>query len=248
MLKRPDGEIYYEEYGQGFPILCFAPGGARSNIEFWHRGREGAGYKADANYCDPTLDFAKEFRVIVMDQRNAGKSWAKVTRDQGWHTYNEDQIALMDHLRIERFHVMGMCIGGPFDLLMCEQYPERVTSAVLWQTIGRSPHNGGSSEIFEGWSKEVIAAQPDVKMEDLVANRDRMYRRDFVYAVSREFVKACQTPLFVLAGNDLPHPQQVSEEVAALAPNCEYWGPEWKKDLAAQRQRISAFLKKHTPN
>ena len=36
VLKRPDGGIHYEEYGQGYPILLFAPGGMRSRAEMWH--------------------------------------------------------------------------------------------------------------------------------------------------------------------------------------------------------------------
>jgi hypothetical protein len=37
MLNRPGGEICYEEFGQGFPTLLFAPGGLRSRLDNWHR-------------------------------------------------------------------------------------------------------------------------------------------------------------------------------------------------------------------
>src|ERR1039458_3584433 len=57
MFKRADVSIYYEEYGTGYPILLFAPGGMRSSIEFWANGP-----------FDPTKEFAANFRVIAMDQ------------------------------------------------------------------------------------------------------------------------------------------------------------------------------------
>ena len=35
VLKRPDGEIHYQTFGTGFPVLLFAPGGLRSRMEMW---------------------------------------------------------------------------------------------------------------------------------------------------------------------------------------------------------------------
>src|SRR3989442_10479209 len=96
--------IYYEEFGQGFPILTFAPAGLQSIIDVWN------GPSAPVN---PTTEFASSFRVIAMDQRNAGgKSRAPITAQDGWHTYAADHIALLDHLRIDRCHLYGQCIGG----------------------------------------------------------------------------------------------------------------------------------------
>ena len=57
--------LYYEEYGSGYPLLLFAPGGMRSSIDFWRRSP-----------FDPTAELAQDFRVIAMDQRNAGRSRA----------------------------------------------------------------------------------------------------------------------------------------------------------------------------
>ena len=35
ILKRPDGVIHDQTYGEGFPVLLFAPGGLRSRMEMW---------------------------------------------------------------------------------------------------------------------------------------------------------------------------------------------------------------------
>src|SRR5213593_4246666 len=63
--------IYYEEFGQGFPILTFAPAGLQSVIDVWSK---------PSAPINPTTEFATDFRVIAMDQRNAGgKSRAPIT-------------------------------------------------------------------------------------------------------------------------------------------------------------------------
>jgi pimeloyl-ACP methyl ester carboxylesterase len=100
--------ICYEEFGQGFPILTFAPAGLQSTIEVWSR---------PAAPISPTTEFAASFRVIAMDQRNAGgQSRAPITAQDGWHTYTGDHIGLLDHLGIDRCHLYGQCIGGSFIL------------------------------------------------------------------------------------------------------------------------------------
>src|SRR5579885_754611 len=96
MLKRPDAEIYYEVHGRGFPLLIFAPGGLRSQLEFWRRNPRDA--NLPAIWMNPMVDLADTFTVVALDQRNAARSTAKVAPDDGWHTFAQDHLALMDHL------------------------------------------------------------------------------------------------------------------------------------------------------
>ena len=65
---------------------------------------------------DPTKEFASDFRVIGMDQRNAGQSRAPITAADSWATYAADHVALLDHLQIKRTHIMGGCIGSSYCL------------------------------------------------------------------------------------------------------------------------------------
>ena len=90
-IEHHGAHIYYEEFGRGFPILTFAPAGLASVIDVWSQA------SAPIN---PTTEFAKDFRVIAMDQRNAGQSRAPVTAADGWDTYAADHVALLDHLGI----------------------------------------------------------------------------------------------------------------------------------------------------
>ena len=118
--------LRYEVRGDGPPILMLAPGGLRaSRIETW------------ANVpWNPVDALADRYRVIAMDQRNTGTSVGPISADDGWDTYAADQLALMDHLGIERFGVVGMCIGGAFVVKLAHTAPARVTAAVAMQPIG----------------------------------------------------------------------------------------------------------------
>src|SRR5262245_13925938 len=128
-FRHQDATIYYEEFGQGFPILTFAPAGLQSTIAVWTQPM------APLN---PITEFAGSHRVIVMDQRNAGgRSRAPITARDGWHTYTADHLAVLDHLGIERCHLYGQCIGGSFILSLVKAQPARVAAAVLAQPIGR---------------------------------------------------------------------------------------------------------------
>ena len=71
VLTTADGEIYYEEFGHGFPVLCFAPGSLRSQIPYWHGSPRDPSKPSPS--MDPTKDLAADFRIIAMDQRNAGR-------------------------------------------------------------------------------------------------------------------------------------------------------------------------------
>ncbi len=237
-FKRGDVSIYYEEYGAGFPILLFAPGGMRSGIEFWAKSP-----------FDPTRELAASFRVIAMDQRNAGKSSAPISAGDGWDTYTSDHIALLDHLGIKQCHVMGGCIGGSYSLGMIKAAPTRVAAAILQNPIGLNARNRDLFfAMFDGWAQALKPQHREVDDAALRNFRDRMYGTDFVFNVSRDFVRSCKTPMLILCGNDDYHPMETSKEIAALAPNAELV-EHWKTPdlIGATVKRVRDFLISHTP-
>lgn len=93
LLERYGLSLYYEDSGSGYPVLLLAPGSFQSSIDWWHE---------EYRETDPTSYLANDFRLIAMDQRNAGRSRALITAADGWHNFTEDHIALLDHLGIER--------------------------------------------------------------------------------------------------------------------------------------------------
>jgi pimeloyl-ACP methyl ester carboxylesterase len=239
-FQHHNATIYYEEFGQGFPILTFAPAGLQSVIDVWNRP------SAPVN---PTTEFATHFRVIAMDQRNAGgKSYAPITAQDGWHSYAADHIALLDHLRIDQCHLYGQCIGGPFIMSLLQAQPQRIACAVIAQPIGRvGAMPPTRSANFEAWVK-TLKDRPDATEQVLEAFYQNLYGPGFAYSVDRAFVASCQTPCLVLAGNDAAHPFAIAEEMAKLLPNGEFI-PEWKEGaaLVTATARMKQFLLEHTP-
>jgi pimeloyl-ACP methyl ester carboxylesterase len=235
-LLHGDTTLHYEVHGNGYPVLLLAPGGMRSSIPYWER-----------QPFHPVRELAGEFQVIAMDQRNAGQSSGPVGESDGWNTYAEDQLALLDHLEIDRCHLYGGCIGGAFALRLIATLPARVNAAVLQQPIGLSGDNRGAfHDLFDSWAAELVPRRPDVDAAALAGMRKNLYDGDFVFSVSREEVARCPAPLLVLRGNDVYHPSSISEEIARIAPEAEII-QSWREGEARGDaiSRVRAFLAAH---
>jgi pimeloyl-ACP methyl ester carboxylesterase len=169
-----------------------------------------------------------------MDQRNAsgGESTGPIPVDDPWGAFADDQLGLMDHLGTRQFFFMGYCIGGPFAMKLMERAPQRVVAAVLCQPVGHRPenpdymYNSGKNV----WAKEFRERRADVPMETIEKYLHNLYRLrpDFVYSVSRDFARTCQTPMLVLPDDVAAHPLQTSIDIASLCPNAEITVFPWK--------------------
>ena len=236
LFERDGARIYYEQHGTGFPVLLFAPGGMRSAIPFW----EGSPF-------NPIVALSAHFRVIAMDQRNAGRSTAPISGEHGWHTYTADHLALLDHLDVERTHVMGGCIGGPYCLGLMRATAGRVASAVLQQSIGLDDNRQLFYEMFQTWADAIAADHPEADTGAWESFRSNMYDGDFDFNVGREFVRNRDVPMLVLMGDDAYHPQRTSREIAQLAPHATLV-EQWKSpDQDGTVAMVIEFLKSHTP-
>lgn len=123
-IERPDGaSIYYEVRGHGFPLLLFAPGGINSQVSFWARSA-----------INP-FEFADEFMVIGMDQRNAEHSPAPLAAPS-WGDHAADQRAVLDAVGVERALLWGGCIGVAYVLRFIQEAPDRVAGAVGQDPVG----------------------------------------------------------------------------------------------------------------
>jgi pimeloyl-ACP methyl ester carboxylesterase len=230
--------IWYTDQGAGFPMLTLAPGGMRSSVSLWQ-----------AAAINPLTAFAGRYRLIAMDQRNAGQSAGPLEAGDPWGAYAGDQLAVMDQLGIDRFLVFGCCIGGPFILKLCELAPERVVAAVLEQPVGIIAAN---RELFDGiwkqWAEQLMSRPGAPGRAAIEAFATTMWARDFAVSVTRDQVRSFRTPMLVLPGTDDYHPTETGREIAALAPAAELLEP-WKdpEHLPAATEAVRRFLRDHTP-
>src|SRR6476619_6363346 len=160
--------IHYEEAGSGFPLLLIAGGGLNSSIA------------ALANPFNPIDEFKGDYRCIAADLRNAnaGQSTGPLEIDRPWDSFTDDQIGLMDHLRIDKFMVMGFCIGGPLIWNLLERAPARIVATVLAQPSGfreEAPTLMFDTNI-QGWGSEYVKRHPEVTMAQVEAFLTKMYK------------------------------------------------------------------------
>jgi len=244
--ERGDVRIHYEETGAGFPLLVIPGGGLNSTI---------AGL-ATSHPFNPMEEFKGEYRVISADLRNAngGQSSGPLEVDRPWDSYTDDHIGLMNHLGISEFMVLGFCIGGPFIWNLLKRERGRVVAAVLAQPSGSRPE---MRDLFydnniKGWGPGLCEGRPDITMATVDAFLNKMYRSnpDFVFTVTRDFVRDCQTPILVLPDDVPAHPYAVAMESVHLAPNAQVSLYPWKaskEQIPLAVRHVSTFLKANKP-
>ena len=237
--------ICYEETGSGFPLLVIAGGGLNSTM---------AGLRGPSSPFNPMEEFKAEYRCIAADLRNAngGQSTGPLEIDRPWDAYTDDHIGLMDHLRIDKFMVLGFCIGGPFIWNLLKRAPNRIVAAVLAQPSGSRPElrDHFYNNNMKSWGPPLTAKRPEITMETVDKFLTRMYRTDpdFVFTVTRDFVRNCQTPVLILPDDVPSHPYAVAMESAMLAPKGEVSMFPWKEPkerIPLAVRQIRSFLRAH---
>jgi len=243
--EKGDVRIHYEEAGSGFPLLVIPGGGLNSTV---------AGLATHP--FNPIEEFKGEYRVITADLRNAkgGQSTGPLETDRPWDAHTDDHVGLMDHLGIREFMVLGFCIGGPFIWNLLKRAGNRVLAAVPAQPSGFRPEMPtlGYDNNMKGWGPELCARRPEITMAMVDAFLTNMYRAraDFVYTVTRDFVRDCQTPILVLPDDVPAHPYAVAMESALLAPNAQVSLYPWKDTpdkIPLAVRHIRTFLKANRP-
>ena len=246
MYEKGDVHIHYEEAGSGFPLLVIPGGGLNSTVE---------GLKTHP--FNPLTELSNEFRVIAADLRNAkgGESTGPLETGRPWDAYTDDHLGLMGHLGIRQFMVLGFCIGGPFIWNLLKRAGDRVIAAVPVQPSGyrhEMPELSYKNNM-KGWGPELCARRSDITMaqvDTFLSNMYRGERADFVYTVSRDFVRQCQTPILILPDDVPGHPYAVALESAYLAPNAQVSLYPWKMSplqIQLALRHVRGFLRNNLP-
>ena len=246
VFEKGDVRIRYQEAGSGLPLLLIPGGGLNSTIAGLKRG-------VPFHAID---EFKGEYRCITADLRNAngGQSSGPLEIDRPWDSFTDDHLNLMDHLRIDKFMVMGFCIGGPFIWNLLRRAPDRIVAAVLAQPSGfrKEMPDLFYENNMKGWGPTLSARRPEITMAMVEAFLTRMYRinADFVFTVTRDFVRTCQTPVLILPDDIPAHPYAVAMEAAMLAPQAEVSIFPWKEPkerIPLAVRQIRSFLRAHRP-
>lgn len=160
--------LYYEVHGQGEPlVMIMGFGGSSGGWVFQRRA------------------FQKYFQVITFDNRGVGRS-DKPGGPYSIRMMAEDTIGLMDHLGIEKAHILGVSMGGYIAQELAINYPERVRKLVLGCTYARQDDTGGHTleyhrgmGLAEGCPADELGRIPIAKVlraELPLAFNSRLYR------------------------------------------------------------------------
>ena len=245
VYERGPVRITYEESGSGFPLLLIAGGGLNSTMS-----------RLITSPFNPIAEFSDEYRCIYADLRNAndGESSGPLEIDRPWDSYADDHLGLMDHLGIDKFMVLGFCIAGPFIWNLMERAPDRVVAAVPAQPVGFDPDMPDVMYdlSLRGWAQTLVERRPEITMEMADQFLTRMFRTDadFVFTVTRDFVRTCQTPVLILPDDSAAHFYGAAMEAAMLAPKAELSMFPWKVPtelIPLAVRQVRSFLQAHRP-
>ena len=238
-------KIHYEEAGSGLPLLVLPGGGLNGTI---------AGLATHA--FNPLEAFSDTHRVIALDHRNAngGQTEGPLEIERPWDGFIDDQLGLLEHLGVDRFMVMGFCIGGPMIWNLLKHACDRVIAATL---VHPSGYSSSQPDIFynnniNGWAPGFVKRRPEVTMEMVSDYLNNMYtkRSDFVFTVDRDFVRNCQTPVLILPDDVPAHPYATAMETALLAPNAQVSLYPWKENnrkIELAVRHIRGFMATNIP-
>lgn len=152
----------YDVVGSGPPLLMYAPGGFDATIDKWSTQSIYAKIKL--------LDhLPKAFSCIVFDRRECGLSSGRVERVT-WADYIAQGRGLLDHLGIDKAHLLGGCLGCSPVAAFAIAHPERVKSMVLWWPVGGAKYRLSSHQRFSDHlafvSREGLKAVVDLVEKD----------------------------------------------------------------------------------
>jgi len=131
---------YYEVKGEGPPLLMYAPGGFDAQISKW----SGLGVYKRIRLLD---HLPHHFTCILFDRRENGRSGGRVERIT-WSHYVTQGAGLLDHLHVDRAHLIGGCMGCAPVAAFAAAHPGRVRAMVLYFPVGGANYRISSHQRF----------------------------------------------------------------------------------------------------
>jgi 3-oxoadipate enol-lactonase len=154
--------IYYEVHGQGEPLVMIM--GFGGGLRGWYF---------------QTRAFKKHYRVIVFDNRGIGKS-AKATEPYTVSTMANDVLGLMDHLELDKAHVLGMSLGSLVAQEIAIEHPERVLKLILaCASIGETQEDDMHERMVKAFKVKEGPDGVDLRSVDFVEAMDTVIALSF---------------------------------------------------------------------
>ena len=191
-------KIYYEEYGQGEPLLLLH--GNSESINSFHL---------------QIPEFSKSYHVIAVDTRGQGKS----TEDGKLYTYDlfaEDMNALLEYLKLEKVNILGWSDGGNTGLIMAMKYPQRVKKLV---TMGANVFIDNT--VVDEWVfKELNKQKTELKSDTSTWAKNRIRLINLLLTEPKHTfaeLKTISNPVLVVAGEKdvikVGHTRKIAENI-----------------------------------
>jgi pimeloyl-ACP methyl ester carboxylesterase len=140
----------FEVTGQGPPLLMFSPGGFDSSLDSWRT----VGIYRRLRLVE---QLSESYSCIGFDRRESGRSGGRVERI-GWGDYVTQAVGLLDHLGIDRAHLIGGCVGCSSAVAVAVAHTDRVRSLVLYSPAGGAKYRLKQHERFAVHLAEVRAS------------------------------------------------------------------------------------------
>jgi len=164
-----DIQMYYELYGEGFPLVMIH--GLGANLDWWEPRMVG--------------ELSKRFTTVTFDNRGAGRTDVS-DRSYTIRLFADDTAGLMDALGISRAHVLGISMGGRIAQELTLDYPEKVEKLVLCSaTCGGKESVPASEEVRRMLAADRSAAARAAITEDFVRRNP-----DLVQALRQRVLRA----------------------------------------------------------
>jgi len=144
--------IDYKAEGQGEPLIMI--NGAGADKSAWR---------------SQTKEFKKYYHTITFDNRGVGKS-DKPDGPYTFKTMADDTIGLMDHLGIEKAHILGVSMGGMIAQELAINHPERVNKLILASTFARKDETSGWSQEFDEAIEAYVRSSHDKASQRRLVN------------------------------------------------------------------------------
>jgi len=235
----------YEVIGDGPPLLMYAPGGFDATIEKWRN----LGVYARIKLLE---HLPKKCRCIVFDRRECGESGGRVEAVT-WLHYAKQGKALLEHLKIDRAHLMGGCMGVSCVMAFAVAYPETTRSMVLWWPVGGAKYRIKAQERFSQHlafvrtsGLQAVAELKDAKpfnadprggpflrdpglartknYEQIVEQMCRnLFDRDTSPGAEPEALMKLDVPALIIPGKDESHATSAARYLEECLPKAQYW-------------------------